>query len=700
MSKRFSCGSLLLPPLAFSLALVAVAGCSDPAGAGQDAQVDLLDAGFADACSEDAQISVPPDSGFDASNSEPPGQVKLLAADGEVWAFQRRIQGQVTHGTCERIAVEVGETAFVATGEAQGFYAEIQLQPGANRIAAVCHGGSGETTRSPEVVWTVKLTHRPTARTTVNVEASGEIALSSSSSEPGAGATLVAYEWSAVPGNPAALQLASGGPFTSTAGSTLRLAAPAADGDYLVQLEVRDSSASEDQGRALVRVERCRARTVTLGTEGPWNEAATVVYGVLPPRFGDDAYQAVAGRLDSLADLGVNTLWIAPVTAVSEWDFGYEVTDHFALRSDWGSEADFVNLIEAAHARGLRVLLDFVPNHTSIDHRYFQHAQSVGALSPYWGLYQRDPAGVPVHYFDWERLPNLAYGNPEVERMMLEAFSHWVRRYDVDGFRVDVAWGVKERSTTFWPAWRAELKRLKPNLLLIAEATGREAWWFESGFDVAYDWTDELGQWAWREAFDDPSQTRALLTAALTNEGRGFSADAALFRFLNNNDTGERFLTQYGTGRYKAALALLLTLPGVPCLYTGDELGAEFEPYDDWGGPLDFADPQSLRPYVKSLIALRRSLSPLTARELGLLDAGPSQSLLAYLRGPAAGPQALVVLNFGASQQVATLRLPEGSALAGRSLVDRLDGSSIAPAAQGELAVAMPAHKARVLTLP
>ena len=168
---------------------------------------------------------------------------------------------------------------------------------------------------------------------------------------------------------------------------------------------------------------------------------------------------------------------------------------------------------------------------------------------------------------------------------MIEAFSYWVREFDVDGFRVDVAWGVTERKPEFWPEWRQALKRIKPDLLLLAEASACDPFYFDNGFDAAYDWTGDLRAGAWEIVWDS-YQNRQLaynLHQALTNRPNGYHPDALIFRFLNNNDTGERFITKHGAGMTLAATALLLTLPGIPCIYTGDEVGAEFHPYRAWG---------------------------------------------------------------------------------------------------------------------
>jgi cyclomaltodextrinase len=146
----------------------------------------------------------------------------------------------------------------------------------------------------------------------------------------------------------------------------------------------------------------------------------------------------------------------------------------------------------------------------------------------------------------------------------------------------------------FWPVWRAELKRIRPDLLLLAESSARDPYYFANGFDAGYDWTDRLGEWAWQEVFADPAHIPQRLRAALTNDGAGYDPDAVVFRFLNNNDTGARFITRHGVGLTRVAAALLLTLPGIPGLYTGEEIGAEFEPYAG-PPPIRWTDPHGLR---------------------------------------------------------------------------------------------------------
>ena len=150
---------------------------------------------------------------------------------------------------------------------------------------------------------------------------------------------------------------------------------------------------------------------------------------------------------------------------------------------------------------------------------------------------------------------------------------------------------------------RAELQRIKPDILLIAEASARDPYYVQQGFDAAYDWTDELGHWAWENVFEEPTGIAQRLHAALTNDGKGYGPDSLIFRFLNNNDTGPRFLTRYGAELKRVAATLVWTLDGIPCLYTGEENGIEFEPYQT-PDPIDFTD-KGFREYYRQLIDIR-----------------------------------------------------------------------------------------------
>ncbi|WP_207480231.1 alpha-amylase family glycosyl hydrolase [Arenibaculum pallidiluteum] len=560
--------------------------------------------------------------------------VVLRGAGGDAWTFEKAVEG-TARSACESVLLRSPAGTVPAWRLGERFGGEVPLAEGANPVTAVCVAGGVETASAPQT-WTLRLADRPRAWVRTGV-AGSVIRLDAGRSEPSPGraAPIVEWRWAARPGNPAPLAIPDG------AGPALELPTPAADGEYQVGLSVTDALGRTDEAVGTFRVAGGRPVEVDLMRERPsWTEGA-VVYGVVPSLFGPRGLPDVTARLDEIAELGASVLWLAPVNSAPPGDFGYAVTDHFSLRPEAGTEEDLRTLVREAHARGMRVIMDFVPNHAADGHPYWLDAQARGPDSPYAGYFDRQQP----YYFTWQNLRNLDYDQPEVRRYMLEAFTRWVREFDIDGFRVDVAWGVRERAPEFWPEWRAALKRIKPDLLLLAEASARDPHYVGNGFDAAYDWTAELGQWAWHDAFGAGVPTPRKLRAAL--DVPGATPVGQVMRFINNNDTGPRFVTRHGPGRTRVAAALLMTLPGLPLVYTGDEVGAEYEPYKG-PRPLNWVDRHGLRAHYRRLIALRASDPALRGPGLRLAEASPDDRVLAYWRlGPAPGQERLVLLNFG-----------------------------------------------------
>jgi cyclomaltodextrinase / maltogenic alpha-amylase / neopullulanase len=266
---------------------------------------------------------------------------------------------------------------------------------------------------------------------------------------------------------------------------------------------------------------------------------------------------------------------------------------------------------------------------------------------------------------------------------------------------VDVAWGVKERKPDYWPRWRRALKRIKPDLLLLAEASARDPYYFDNGFDVAYDWTAQLGKWAWEIAWESRTLMVYNLNAALTNNSNGFHPDALVFHFLNNNDTGTRFITEHGEELTRVAAALLLTVPGIPCVYTGDEIGAWYRPYYD-ELPLVWKEDKypGLLDYYKRLIALRKDHPSLHSRQWQPLDVEPAKQIYSYIRYVDKNERPiLVVLNFSDQELEAEISLPEAFGDIGQSgaLKDLLRDEMVTIKGGQALGLPMPAWGARIL---
>jgi glycosidase len=610
------------------------------------------------------------------------------------------------------VLIENNSRRLQANLEGQIFSAKVPLAEGPNHLAAICQYEDDLEEISPMATFTNRLKQRPTAIITPTIS-NGRLRLDGGKSRPDEleNRPISEYLWSPRPGNPATVKASSAagqgeGEFAGQLSGTIEIDVPPVDGEYYFTLRVVDQAGREDASTTYMTVEEGNPRIPDYHRENPaWVETA-IVYGIIPRLFGTPGAKAIQDKLDYLADLGVNALWLAPVNATI--DYGYSVTDYFELRENFGTKEDFHRLVQAAHARGIRVLMDFVPNHSSNQHPYFQDALANGPESPYWDFYDRDERGDYTYYFDWTHLPNLNYENPEVRRMMIEAFSYWVREFDVDGFRVDAAWGIRERRPDFWPEWRRELKRIKPDLFLLAEASARDPFYFDNGFDAAYDWTDQLGKWAWGSFWaEDASDVNQglladLLETALTNTPSGYHPDALIFRFLNNNDTGTRFVFTHGPDMTRVATALLLTLPGIPCIYTGDEVGEWFRPYFD-PAPLSWEERYpGLRDYHKQLVALRKEIPSLHSRLWRIVEVEPDRQVFGYLRY-LSGNQSpvLVLVNFSAQDIEVEARLPSEfqEMVQNGPWLELLSGQQIAVQGPDPLRLPLKAYQAAILNL-
>jgi cyclomaltodextrinase len=426
----------------------------------------------------------------------------------------------------------------------------------------------------------------------------------------------------------------------------------------------------------------------------------SVVYAPIAQLWGNNGFRTVEQRLPYLADLGVDALWLWPPVTRRAPGEEYAIADYFTIDDEWGPAADLKRLVEQSHRLGIRVLLDFVPNHSSDTHRYYRAAENDGEASHYWDFYDRRRDGTPTHYFDWTNLPNLNYDNAHVRRMMTEAFAYWVREFDVDGFRVDAVWGIERRRPGYWPEWRRELKRIKADLFLLGEGPAYDGYYFHNGFDAAFDWSGSVGHWAWTGAFDEPQVAAEWLNRALTNNGRGYDRKALILRFLNNNDTGARFVDKYSADIQKLASALEFTVAGVPLMFAGDEIGASYEPYSTLHR-IPWRDRFELRPWYDDLIRLRHTAPALWSNHMSLLDP-QNIAVVAYVR-PAhdGGGPLLVLINFGRGAPVTIVDDPALDPF-GRSgpLRELLAGEEIAVsrARNGDLSLRIPAKTALVLT--
>ncbi len=459
-----------------------------------------------------------------------------------------------------------------------------------------------------------------------------------------------------------------------------------------------------------------------------WARGA-VFYEVFVRSFADsngDGVGDLAGltsRLDYLndgdpattSDLGIDALWLMPIFESPSYH-GYDVVDYEKIDGEYGTLADFERLVAEAHRRGIKIILDFVMNHTGADHPWFvESASSMRSPKRNWFVWRPSDPGWKqpwgngptwhkrgsAYYYGifWSGMPDLNFAEPGVRAEIERLARLWLDR-GADGFRLDAtrhlfADGPGERQNdrpethAFLRELAASVRSTHPEAVLVGENwtdTRSIAPYF--GSTAAVPGGDELPM-----NFNFPLAS-AIVEAARAGDGepvRRVLADMAAAYprgildapFLTNHDqTRLADLLDREPSRLKLAAAVLLTLPGAPFLYYGEEVGlgngaVEGDPAKrtpmPWdatgkgfstGKPwLDFApgaavanvaaetaDPRSLLSVYRLWIRLRKATPALARGELAVLDApGQPRALLAWLRDAAPEGRALVVHNLGAA---------------------------------------------------
>ena len=276
--------------------------------------------------------------------------------------------------------------------------------------------------------------------------------------------------------------------------------------------------------------------------------------------------QAATARLAFLHDVGIDIVWLMPVYPIGyegrKGSLGsyYSVRDYCAVNPELGTMDDLDRFIATAHALGMRVILDWVANHTARDARWMTERPAA------W--YERDAEGVPVVPWDWTDTAKLNYANPEVWEAQAAAMEFWVREHGVDGFRCDMAMLVP---VEFWNETARRLRAVKPDLFLLAEA--EETNLFENGaFDACYAW--QLGH-----LMEDVAGQRVRVTALrdyLYADAGRYPEEAMRLVFTSNHDenswSGSEF-ARFGDAREAMTVFAFVVPRGLPLIYTGQEIG-------------------------------------------------------------------------------------------------------------------------------
>jgi YD repeat-containing protein len=342
-------------------------------------------------------------------------------------------------------------------------------------------------------------------------------------------------------------------------------------------------------------------------------------------------FAGVENGLDQIQATGANVIWLMPIYPIGQTKkkFGpigspYSVSDYHTINPAYGTEEDLHRLVNATHARDMKVILDFVANHTSWDHVWL-------STRPDW--YLHDAAGrisVPIDASGrptpWTDTAGLNYKNPELRPAIIAEMRYWVEQFGVDGFRMDVA---ALQPDDFWAEAIPTLQGVKP-LLMLAEAG--EPKMHNDGFDLTYGWDAyhqlieiwngrSAEKWVARQVED---------IAGLPNNGRRL-------RFTTNHDetSGDAPVKVFhGSAGTRAAFVAMTLLPGVPSLYNGQEVESpqRISLFDRQPIKWDQPDAENTRSFYARVIQLERTQPAFAGNDLEPITTSNPRDVIAYRR--------------------------------------------------------------------
>lgn len=303
----------------------------------------------------------------------------------------------------------------------------------------------------------------------------------------------------------------------------------------------------------------------TVETNPDWAKNGTI-YELNTRQFTPEGtFKAATAELEKIKDLGVDILWVMPVQPIGKKDrkgtLGsyYAISDYQAFNPEFGTRAEFQELVDKAHSLGMKVILDWVANHTSPD--------NVWAVNEGW--HERDSLGHMKIQYDWYDIVELDYSNADMRNAMKNAMKFWVDSINVDGFRCDMAMLVP---TEFWESTIDTLKKSKPNLFMLSEA--EEVDLTNKAFDMHYAWNLHH---VMNAVAQGKVKTDSIWNYFKQKDAR-FSKRAFPMVFTSNHDENSHAGTEFARMGVQGAEAMAVftyLVPGMPLIYTGQEYGSD-----------------------------------------------------------------------------------------------------------------------------
>ncbi len=306
-----------------------------------------------------------------------------------------------------------------------------------------------------------------------------------------------------------------------------------------------------------------------VGVESPpsdrhpsWAYDATIYELNMRQATPEGSFNAAREQLPRLKELGVDIVWVMPIQPIGvlqrKGSMGsyYAISDYTGVNAEYGTLDELKAYVDEAHNLGMKVILDWVANHTSPDAKWTQNE----------GWHKRDGNGELAVQYDWYDITELNYENADMRRAMIDAMRYWVEEVDFDGFRCDMAMLVP---TPFWEEAVAELKQIKPDLFMLAEA--EEVDLTQSAFNMYFGWSMHhfmngiaVGENSVRDLWNNYNERVSK-----------FGVEAIPMMFTSNHDENSHAGTVFERlgDAVPTMAAFTYLIPSMPLIYTGQEVG-------------------------------------------------------------------------------------------------------------------------------
>lgn len=377
-----------------------------------------------------------------------------------------------------------------------------------------------------------------------------------------------------------------------------------------------------------------------------WTRDATI-YELNVRQFSrEGTFKAVIPKLSEIKALGVNIIWIMPIYPIGiknrKGPLGsyYSVRNYFGINPEFGNKVDFRALVDSIHSHGMKVILDWVANHTAWDNPLTKE-------HPNWYKHDKNGNFVPP-VKDWTDVIALDYTKPGLRKYMISAMDYWVKNFDIDGYRCDAAGKVP---INFWEQARKSLDAIKP-VFMLAEAEGPK---FHEAFDMTYGWDTY-------HLFNDIAKGKATadqLTTMLKKEKRTYPRDSYRMRFTSNHDENSWSGTVFERldGGAATFAVLTCTMDGMPLVYDGQEAGMNKRLKFFSRDPIDWK-PSPFRELYTKLFTLKHENPALRNGDQGgpmeILSNTKPKTVFAFTRQKS-GHKVLVILNLGDKNEDVTI---------------------------------------------